>query len=62
MNRVLRVCAAALPLVVLTAGPALADVKTRDRTQATFEGMLGRMAGLFGGMAAREASSPPSSP
>ena len=54
MNRVLRVCATALPLVVLTAGPALADVKTRDKTQAKFEGMLGRMVGVFGGKAARE--------
>jgi hypothetical protein len=54
MNRVLRVCAAALPLVIVTAGPALADVKTRDRTQAKFEGMLGRMVGMFGGKAARE--------
>ena len=54
MNRVLRVCAAALPLVVLTAEPVLADVKTRDKTQAKFEGMLGRMVGVFGGKAAKE--------
>jgi hypothetical protein len=54
MNRVLRICAAAMPLVVLTAGPALADIKTRDKTQAKFEGMLGRMVGMFGGKAARE--------
>ena len=54
MNRVLRLCATALPLVVLTAGPALADVKTRDKTQVKFEGMLGRMAGMFGGKAAKE--------
>jgi hypothetical protein len=49
-----RLCAIALPLVMLTAGPALADVKTRDKTQAKFEGMLGRMMGMFGGKAARD--------
>ena len=54
MHRVLRVLATALPLVMLTAGPALADVKTRDKTQAKFEGMLGRMVGMLGGKAARE--------
>jgi len=54
MNRVLRMCAAALPLVVLTAVPAVADIKTRDKTQVKFEGMLGRMAGMFGGKAAKE--------
>jgi hypothetical protein len=47
-------CAAALPLVVLTAVPAVADIKTRDKTQVKFEGMLGRMAGMFGGKAAKE--------
>ncbi len=54
MNRVWRLCAIALPLVMLSAGPALADVKTRDKTQAKFEGMLGRMMGMFGGKAARD--------
>ena len=54
MKRVLRVFATALPLVMLTASPALADVKTRDKTQAKFEGMLGRMVGMVGGKAARE--------
>ena len=54
MNRRLRILAIALPLVVLTAGPALADVKTRDKTQVKFEGMLGRMMGMFGGKAAKE--------
>ena len=54
MNRMWRLCAIAMPLVMLTAGPALADVKTRDKTQAKFEGMLGRMMGMFGGKAARD--------
>jgi len=54
MNRALKSCALALPLVVLCAGPALADVKTRDKAQVKFEGMLGRMIGMFGGKAARE--------
>jgi hypothetical protein len=31
-----------------------ADVKTRDKTQVKFEGMLGRMVGMFGGKAARD--------
>jgi hypothetical protein len=53
MNRLFRICAIALPLAVLAA-PALADVKTRDRSQITFEGMLGRMVGMFGGKAAKE--------
>ncbi|MGH9308966.1 MAG: hypothetical protein ACRD1U_06310, partial [Vicinamibacterales bacterium] len=38
----------------LSAGPALADVKTRDKTQVKLEGFLGRMMGMFGGKAARE--------
>ena len=39
--------------------PRSADVKTRDKTQFKFEGMLGRMFGMFGGKAARRASSRP---
>ena len=54
MNRGLRIFAIALPLVALGAGPALADVKTRDKTQVKFEGMLGRMIGMVGGKAAKE--------
>lgn len=41
-------------LVALQAGSAAADVKTQERTLVKFEGMLGRMVGLFGGKAARE--------
>jgi hypothetical protein len=54
MKRVLFVGALVLPLVALTAGLALADVKTKDKTQIKFEGMLGRVIGLFGGKAAKE--------
>jgi hypothetical protein len=39
---------------VLAAGSLQADVKKEERTQFKFEGMLGRMVGLFGGKAARE--------
>ena len=54
MKRVLIACALALPLAALSAAPARADVKTRDRAQVKFEGMLGRMFNLFGGKAAKE--------
>jgi hypothetical protein len=54
MNRALRSCALALPFLALSAGPALADVKTREKTQVKIEGFLGRMVGMFGGKAARE--------
>jgi hypothetical protein len=46
--------AIALSLVALTAGPAAAEVKTRDKGQVKFEGFLGRMAGMVGGKAARD--------
>ena len=54
MNRVVKPLAITLSLVALTAGPAAADVKTRDKGQVTFEGFLGRMAGMVGGKAARD--------
>jgi hypothetical protein len=54
MNRVFKSCALILPLVALCVVPVMADVKTRDRTQVKFEGMLGRMMGMFGGKAARD--------
>lgn len=41
-------------VVALGAGDAAADVKTQERTVVKFEGMLGRMVGLFGGKAARD--------
>jgi hypothetical protein len=53
-SRFLRSCALALPLLVASGGPALADVKTKEKSQAKFEGMLGTMARMFGGKAASE--------
>ena len=44
-------------LVVLRRQRAQAEVKTRDKSQVKFEGMLGRMVGMFGGKAAKEGSS-----
>ena len=41
-------------LAVCMASIAHADVKTQERTQLKFEGMLGTMMGLFGGKAAKE--------
>lgn len=54
MRRLLISCALALPLVALTAGPALAEVKTREKSQVKIEGMIGRMMNMFGGKAAKE--------
>lgn len=54
MKRFWNICVLVLPLVALTAAPALADVKTRDKTQVKLEGFLGRMMGMFGGKAAKE--------
>ena len=52
MKRLLTVL---LALAVVSVGVTTrADVKTQQRTKATFEGMLGRMAGMFGGKAAKE--------
>jgi len=47
-------CAVLLSLVALTAGPAWADVKTREKTHVSLGGMLGKMFNLFGGKAAKE--------
>jgi hypothetical protein len=50
-----RITAALACSALLVAGAALrADVKTQERSQIKFEGMLGKMFGLFGGKAARE--------
>jgi hypothetical protein len=54
MRRLLITTAIALPLLALTAPPITADVRTRERTAIKFEGMLGRVVGMFGGRAARE--------
>ena len=47
-------CAIGLPVVALLCSPLSADVQTREKTLVKFEGMLGRMVGLFGGKAAKE--------
>jgi hypothetical protein len=51
MKRLLVACAITLPLVGVVVN---ADVKTREKSAVKFEGMLGRMMGMFGGKAARE--------
>jgi hypothetical protein len=53
MKRLFLLFAFVLPLALVTA-PLHADVKTRAKTSIKFEGMLGRMMGLFGGKAMRE--------
>jgi hypothetical protein len=50
----LRFCSIACTLLALLATPALADVKTRDKGQVKFEGMLGTMMRMFGGKALSE--------
>jgi hypothetical protein len=54
MKRVLKRSAIVVALMALTGGSAAAEVKTRDKGQVKFEGMLGRMAGMFGGKAAKD--------
>ncbi len=54
MKRFLISCALALPLLALVAGPALAEVKTREKSQVKLEGMLGGVMKMFGGKAAKE--------
>jgi hypothetical protein len=46
--------AIALPVALALCSPLSADVQTREKTLVKFEGMLGRMVGLFGGKAAKE--------
>jgi hypothetical protein len=46
--------ALACSLISLSATPALADIKTRDKGQVKFEGMLGTMMRMFGGKALSE--------
>ena len=54
MNRRCLAAALALGLVVVSAHSLQADVKADEKTLVKFEGMLGRIAGIFGGKAARE--------
>lgn len=44
----------ALPVAALLCSPLSADVQTREKTLIKFEGMFGRVVGLFGGKAAKE--------
>jgi len=53
MNRMVK-CGLVLTLAATTTVALSAEVKTRDKTQLKLEGMLGRVAGMFGGKAARE--------
>jgi len=54
MKRVLTSCAIAASIVALAASQAQAEVKTREKSQVKLEGMLGRMAGMFGGKAMKD--------
>jgi hypothetical protein len=54
MKHVLTTSAVAVCVLALTGPVLLAEVKTREKAQVKFEGMLGRMANMFGGKAARE--------
>lgn len=54
MNRARYVPVLAMSLLLVSTGAALADVKSEEKSLVKFEGMLGRMMGLFGGKAAKE--------
>jgi len=54
MNRLKFGAALAVAGLLVTAAVAGADVKSSSKTQMKFEGMLGRMMGMFGGKAAKE--------
>jgi hypothetical protein len=54
MKRLFTVGTLAALLVAGSAGAAMADVKTEEKSQIKFEGMLGRMFNLFGGKSAKE--------
>ena len=54
MNRSLTASLLVLPLAAGFTISLTADVKTREKTQIKFEGMLGRVVGMFGGKGARD--------
>ena len=54
MMRVRTAIAVALGVALVGVATLQADVKTQERSQMKFEGVLGRVVGLFGGKAARE--------
>ena len=54
MRRVLSASVLFVCILALSGPALLAEVRTRDKIQVKFEGMLGRMMNMFGGKAARE--------
>jgi hypothetical protein len=52
--RALTATATVIALGFLSGASLRADVKTQDRSQVKFEGMLGRMVNMFGGKAAKD--------
>jgi hypothetical protein len=54
MKRLLTTSVLALACVAAGTSTASAEVKTKDKSQVRFEGMLGRMMNLFAGKAAKE--------
>jgi hypothetical protein len=54
MKRLVISCVMAFPLLALVAAPAGAEVKTREKTQITLGGMMGKVFNVFGGKAAKE--------
>jgi hypothetical protein len=54
MKRLIVACAMAAPLLSLTAGPALAEVKTREKTSFKVEAIPAWMMRMFGGKAAKD--------
>jgi hypothetical protein len=54
MTRKLTVAALVLGLVAATSHSLRADVKTDEKTLVKFEGILGKVVGIFGGKSARE--------
>jgi hypothetical protein len=54
MKRVLVSGFLVLGIIILAASAAMAEVKTEEKSLVKFEGMLGRMMGMFGGKSAKE--------
>jgi hypothetical protein len=54
MRRLLIAGSVVVSLVAMMPGTVEAEVKTREKSQVKFEGMLGRMMGMFGGKTMRD--------
>ncbi len=54
MNRVLSTSLVVLVAIAAATGDLCADVKTAEKSQMKFEGMMGRVMGMFGGKAMKE--------